>query len=190
MRSITAPREWNPSLDQSRGRAIACERALLQSPNTWKSHARVLYPPVRRTSTIGSESLVGVMPHQGSKVVSPLHDTLQAISRFTGLPENWDGEDSLPPTPHAIIQATVWVADLYARIACEGGQWLAPYVSDSADGGVMLEWWHRHKKLTVYIWSDRSEFVQVWGADIRNEMAEGTADPIDAFMSVWSWLTR
>ncbi len=123
-----------------------------------------------------------------------LGETLTAISDLQHLPEDWDGEGATPPTKDAVSRAGLWLIALAARLideaTPEGTRWIAPLVSDSADGGVMLEWWSGPRKLTVYIWGDRVEYVQVWGPNMRDQMREGSATKAGTFMPVWSWLTK
>lgn len=111
-----------------------------------------------------------------------LHDTRDS--------QEWS--DFVAPSPDSTIHALVWVNKLRQLLLHSNSRWIDPLVSDSADGGVMLEWWNHDtgRKLTVYIHGDRSEYVQVWGTDIFDEMDEGNAEPLESFASVWWWLTK
>ncbi len=50
----------------------------------------------------------------------------------------------------------------------------------------MVAW---RKKLTIYVGDGSAEYVQVWGADVDQDMAEGNADGRDARRRLWRWLT-
>lgn len=70
-----------------------------------------------------------------------------------------------------------------------GDSWVEPLVNVSSEGDVVLEWWHEHRKLTVYISPDGAEYVRVWGPDIHEDMDDGDASPATNFPKLWAWLT-
>lgn len=81
-----------------------------------------------------------------------------------------------------------WLEQLHA-IAIENRLWWhEPLVNISIDAEVVFEWWHEHKKLTVYILGDTAEYIKVWGPDIDNEMQEGLAKSSAEITSLWKWI--
>ena len=101
---------------------------------------------------------------------------------------NWNGYGAPTPDEEAVEHAVGWVRALYTDTSDQGLPWLEPNVTASADGEVVVEWWHGGKKLTVYVGDGSTEYVQVWGVDVDQEMAEGTADTRDARRRLWRWL--
>jgi hypothetical protein len=128
------------------------------------------------------------IPRQHDAALFP---TIKSIVSLRDVDQH-ENEDSVAPSEAAIAHAIMWIGSLYEYLAYSESTWIPPLISDSADGGVMFEWWNHEyrRKLTVYIWDQRTEYVQVWGPDMVNEMAEGQAEPIGAFDSVWAWLIR
>ncbi len=120
----------------------------------------------------------------------PVTDTVRQVLDLSELTDGWDGDGSLAPTHTAVTRACKWIMGLYAAVSDAGYRWLAPLVSDSGDGGVMFEWWHDKRKLTVYIGDGEARFLRVWGPNIESEMQDGTAEPASTLLPIWSWLTR
>ncbi len=184
MTTVTAPRDWRPSLG---GRF----RGLLRPAVPHRSQGRLWHPS--RADHSGHRAGPQPQPVTTSlPAEQSLDEVIRAILALLDLSDDWDSEGAAAPTRDAVAHACSWVAALHAHLFCSGGRWLAPLVSDSADGGVMLEWWNHvnRRKLTVYIWGDRTQYIQVWGPDMRHQMAEGDAEPLATFAPIWSWLTR
>jgi hypothetical protein len=118
-----------------------------------------------------------------------LDDTLNQIHNLLKLDAGWNGHDSLAPKPDVVVHAQNWISRFFLVVAELGRFWIKPNVIADADGEVVLEWWHGHKKLTVYIGDDSAEYVKVWGADIHSEMQDGDAEPIGMCRSLCLWLT-
>jgi hypothetical protein len=84
--------------------------------------------------------------------------------------------------------ARTWLDMLGEVVMVNQLAWLDPLVNLSPNTEIVLEWWHTSKKLTIYIDGDRAEYVQVWGADIDREMADGDANQAAAVETLWRWL--
>lgn len=127
-------------------------------------------------------------PSQNYAVLFP---TIESIASLRD-PVERKTEADASPSEAAVAHAILWVGHLFEYLTSSESRWIPPLVSDSVDGGVMFEWWNheRRRKLTVYVWDQETEYVQVWGPNMINEMAEGSAEPLDAFASVWAWLTQ
>lgn len=141
----------------------------------------------QRTAMVPSDdSPIGVDQDWIQGQVGPAFGALRSLALSSS---NWDEPDTSAPTEQAIERARLWLEHLALHILASDYPWFAPHVSDSADGGVMFEWWFGEKKVTVYVWENQVAYIQVWGPDMRHEMCEGVAEPIPRFMSsVWSWL--
>src|SRR5207249_1948160 len=101
----------------------------------------------------------------------------------------WNGYDALPPCPDAISHAISWIRGIYEAAGNAGRAWIPPYVTASANGEVVFEWWRGTRKLTVYVSGRTAEYVKVWGPDIVHEMANGAADSVAECRHLWLWLT-
>ena len=187
MNEVATPREWRlqPKPDVRDEIRFARE---CRSADLWTTRPRLMNASHRR---MRREMRAALRDQPFLPQPRPsLKDSFREIFALLDLPANWDGEGAVPPTAVAVGHAIEWLAGLYESLARKGGAWLAPLISDSADGGVMFEWWANKRKITVYIWDRHAEYIQVWGPNIRDQMHEGPAEPIENFMPVWSWLTE
>jgi hypothetical protein len=68
--------------------------------------------------------------------------------------------------------------------------WHRPLLNISIENEIVLEWWHKEKKLTIYICPNTIDFIKVWGADMDDEMDDGLIDlsDNDAILSLWQWI--
>lgn len=67
--------------------------------------------------------------------------------------------------------------------------WDEPLGNVSFDKEIVLEWWHKEKKLTIYISSNSIDFVKVWGPDMDNEMEYNTMSlKMEELKFLWQWL--
>ena len=110
------------------------------------------------------------------------------LTALQGLPENWDGVGSAKPNPLAISNAMNWLEQMYSQIVSAQLEWRTPHITASEDGEVVFEWWSGDHKLTIYFGADTSEFIQVWGTHIKNEMADGRLE-VTGILGLWKWLS-
>lgn len=61
-------------------------------------------------------------------------------------------------------------------------------VTSNNEGEIVLEWWHRARKITFYVEADQITYVRVWGADISQEMDDGRVQDGKHFLQIWRWL--
>jgi hypothetical protein len=67
--------------------------------------------------------------------------------------------------------------------------WYEPLINVSFDSGVVLEWWYKRRKLTIYVEDNFNEYIKVWGANMEYEMEEGiVAAETKQIMALWDWL--
>jgi hypothetical protein len=54
---------------------------------------------------------------------------------------------------------------------------------------VVLEWWHEDRKLDFDILGSNINYIKVWGADIDNEMEDGSITINEGdLISLWKWI--
>ncbi|PZV16658.1 MAG: hypothetical protein DCF21_10290 [Leptolyngbya sp.] len=85
------------------------------------------------------------------------------------------------------LNAVNWIIELRKIVGLRKYWWSEPLVNISGSE-MVFEWWHDGKKVTVYFSETNAEFIKVWGADIDNEMEEGTAETNDQIEFLWEWL--
>lgn len=68
--------------------------------------------------------------------------------------------------------------------------WHQPLLNISIDDEIVFEWWHKEKKLTIYVCPNVIDFIKVWGADMDNEMQDGSIDLSKnyAILCLWQWI--
>lgn len=114
--------------------------------------------------------------------------TLSKITDLFSWQDDWNGYGALAPHPGTIIDAGKWIGLFYQEILMSGQDWLNPNVTASADGEVVFEWRQGTKRLTIFIGNQSVEYVQSWGADMNNEMADGSVSTASIRCSLWKWL--
>jgi hypothetical protein len=102
--------------------------------------------------------------------------------------EGWNGGNVDAPNPESIERARKWLRSMYADAVTSNTTWIDPHVSSNEDGNVTFEWWNGDKKLTVYVSPEESWYIKVWGADVVNEMSDGTAESMEERQDAWQWL--
>lgn len=111
-----------------------------------------------------------------------------SLDALAALPANWDGHGSAKPLAQAIERARQLLEEGFEEADAIIG-WQNPFISASEDGEVVLEWWNRDKKLTIYVGADGSTFLRSWGPHVINDMEDGVLrgnwDP-----EHWMWLFR
>jgi hypothetical protein len=66
--------------------------------------------------------------------------------------------------------------------------WHAPLLNISVDNEIVLEWWNLGKKITIYVKEEVIDYIKVWGADIENEMEDGSISLNDDLIDLWQWI--
>lgn len=88
------------------------------------------------------------------------------------------GEEA--PSSAAIIKAMRWVAELRATVA--PASWQEPAVTASESGEVVLEWWKRGRRVTVYILEGVTEVIRSWGPSVNADMDVVACDEPDTLV--------
>lgn len=114
-------------------------------------------------------------------------DLGEIISEIDNL-KTWEPDSYGCPAPNAntIWKAKNWIICLYGLVAFQ--DWISPNITSGSEGEVVFEWWYGAKKLTIYVSDQSIEYIQVWGADIYNDMSDGDAAPIGTCRKLWLWL--
>jgi hypothetical protein len=81
-----------------------------------------------------------------------------------------------------------WLTTFDEIITANQLTWLNPLVNISPLDEIVLEWWNGKRKLVIYIEADRTEYIQVWGTSIDNEMTDGDASESSTIEYLWRWL--
>ncbi len=132
----------------------------------------------------------GVTGHEPfmQTVLGPVGRVVEKLLSLASWPQGWNGADALAPDVLAIAYAIDWIVQMYSVTLPGAQQWIEPNVTASADGEVVFEWWHQHRKLTVYVSGVSATYVRVWGSNIDTEMAEGDIASVSDQQSSWLWL--
>ena len=104
------------------------------------------------------------------------------------LEANWDGFDSAAPKRQAVDEAISWISQLYGHALNTRLAWKDPNIGANEEGDVVLEWWHKTRKLTLYLTGSKAEYIKVWGMDIFSEMEDGVIASPGEFEPLWAWL--
>lgn len=152
-------------------------------PIFWQSSSSTCLAEKKNDPYLGVEKTRNVTP----LVLQSLKQKLIALQ---SLPENWDGAGSAQPNSLAIANALGWLEEIYIQIISTKLEWHPPHITASEDGEVVFEWWRGDHELTLYFGTDhQTEFIQVWGTHIKNEMADGQLDEPVGILTLWKWLS-
>jgi hypothetical protein len=98
-------------------------------------------------------------------------------------------KSSAPQLPAATtVRAEKWLDCLEQVIIYGQMRWWAPLINVSPNDEIVFEWWNGEKKLVIYIEEDSADYIQVWGADIDDEMSDGQANSLEKIDDLWHWL--
>lgn len=114
--------------------------------------------------------------------------TLIEIHELLTWPDGWNGYSALAPKHSAVQYADHWIELFYQEVIESGQNWMKPNVTASAEGEVVLEWWHGDKGLTIYLGNQSAAYLKDWGADINTEMEDGYANSPSIRLALWEWL--
>jgi hypothetical protein len=109
---------------------------------------------------------------------------LDLLTREVG----WNGYNAPRPEYKAIVRTAQWLITFFQDVAYL--KWVEPNVTSGPEGEVVFEWWHNHKKLTIYIEEQNIDYVQVWGTEVDAEITYGEIESLDDCCSLWMWLTE
>lgn len=113
----------------------------------------------------------------------PTYTVVDKIRALSG-----DVVNELGVSAAAKSRAISLVNNLYFIAQENNFVWELPFVASSAFGEVTFEWWNGAKKLTLYVGTAESTYVQVWGPDIHNQMKDGVLDGDHIASQLLNWL--
>jgi hypothetical protein len=64
-----------------------------------------------------------------------------------------------------------------------------PLVNITFENEIVLEWWNKSKKITIYVSEEAIDYIKVWGADMDDEMAEGSINLNDDLTDLSQWIS-
>ncbi len=67
--------------------------------------------------------------------------------------------------------------------------WQDPLVNINFEHEIVLEWWNQSKKITIYVSAETIDYIKVWGADMDDEMAEGSINLNDDLTDLSQWIS-
>jgi hypothetical protein len=115
--------------------------------------------------------------------------TILRVRALERRPEGWNGYDALPPDHAAVVYAEAWLREAFREFESAGLPWFTPYVTSSAEGEVVLQWWNEPRKLTLYFSAHEATYIKSWGPDMVTEMEDGDAASATSRKELWMWLT-
>ncbi|CBN55687.1 hypothetical protein OSCI_2310005 [Kamptonema sp. PCC 6506] len=66
--------------------------------------------------------------------------------------------------------------------------WCDPLLNISFENEIVLEWWNQEKKITIYVYEEVIDYIKVWGADMDNEMEDGSISLDEDLTDLWQWI--
>lgn len=83
------------------------------------------------------------------------------------------------------------LAKLFQVAQKNGLWWDLPLINVGFSSEVLLEWWHNSRKLDFDILGSNIDYMKVWGADIDDEMEDGSVAIIEYdLISLWKWISN
>ena len=65
--------------------------------------------------------------------------------------------------------------------------WYEPLVTNLSKKKILLEWWYKNKKLSIYIEDSSVNYIKIWGID---EMEDGSITTDTELKNIWEWLIK
>ncbi len=87
------------------------------------------------------------------------------------------------------FKADLLISILRAIVHKNNLWWDEPLGNISINEEIVLEWWNREKKITIYVCLDSIDYIKVWGADMDNEMEDGSLSLNEGELKkLWMWI--
>jgi hypothetical protein len=103
-------------------------------------------------------------------------------------------EDLIEVSNETICMA-IYLEDKIRKISKLNNLWWSDPLVNIDGEFILFEWWYQSRKISFYSCHDCVDFIQVWGADIDEEMNEGTLELDDdhhldseKILSLWQWI--
>lgn len=141
----------------------------------WRYQSKITAFSLQRATSIFEQSNYYVGPEISHRAYSPTNKTYARIAEL--------GADN--QTYKYTIE---WLQQLRIVVIANKMWWCEPLVNLGIDSEIVFEWWHKNKKLAVYILGNTAEYIKIWGPDIDNEMEDGLAASPAELTHLWKWL--
>lgn len=118
------------------------------------------------------------------------HYNKYSFPRIASLVGNLEQDyDSLySSSPKTIETAERLIEKLHSVALMNNLWWYDPLLNISFDNEIVLEWWNQGKKITIYVSEKVIDYIKVWGADIDNEMEDGSISLNEDLTDLWQWI--
>jgi hypothetical protein len=93
------------------------------------------------------------------------------------------------PNKNVLEAAKEWLTLLFQEIEAEGCEPIPPHVTPDQEGGVMFEWWHGQKKLSVFVQRFKVYFLTTEDKGGIIEITDGLVDTPESRIDIWKWLS-
>jgi hypothetical protein len=114
--------------------------------------------------------------------------TLRRIAILPALQRSGDRYGATVPNIRSLLQSVRWIHRMYEDVRLLGKSWMEPLVSVDEFGDVVFEWWHRSRKVTVYVIPESVEYIKVGGPNIHSDMEDGELRTRQDHQDLWRWL--
>lgn len=91
--------------------------------------------------------------------------------------------------PQTIEKAEKLIEQLSSGALENNWCWQNPLVNITFEHEIVLEWWNKSKKITIYVSEEAIDYIKVWGADMDDEMAEGSINLNDDLTDLSQWIS-
>jgi hypothetical protein len=130
-------------------------------------------------------------------IVAKSNETNRLITKFPELNPATDrlaklNDQIAPNTRTRTLHTTFKLLARLFEIAQKNDLWWGlPLINVGFDSEVILEWWHKDRKLDFDILSSNIDYMKVWGADIDSEMEDGSITINESVLtSLWKWIAN
>jgi len=90
--------------------------------------------------------------------------------------------------PQTVETAQKLIDLLHSVALTNNWWWYVPLLNISCDNEIVLEWWNQSKKITIYVSEELIDYIKVWGADMDNEMEDGSISLEEDLTHLWQWI--
>lgn len=125
-----------------------------------------------------SESLSKIIDSDHTLEIKPITERLEKISS--------------PLESKTLLNTFSLVREIISVSKSQKLWWHQPLINVSYDLDVVLEWWNNNKNLAFYINQLNTDYIKVWGADIDEEMEDGSINSVrdGNIGNLWQWISH
>ncbi|MBR8828429.1 MAG: hypothetical protein DSM107014_11115 [Gomphosphaeria aponina SAG 52.96 = DSM 107014] len=110
------------------------------------------------------------------------------LDKFSYLQSQLTEKDKSLISPKVLKKANNLIEKIksIAKVNCLW--WSVPLINVTEAQEIVLEWWNKTKKITIYIDQETIDYIKVWGPDMDNEMEEGSITLDQDLKNFWNWI--